>query len=70
MSGALVQTLLVALLVLGAAAYLGRRAWRSVAAARRPAGGAACGSGCGCGTDEADVAAAGSEARGGRPARF
>ena len=47
MSGALVQTLLVALLVLGAAAYLGRRAWRAMAAARRPAGGAACGSGCG-----------------------
>ena len=68
MSGALVQTLLVALLVLGAAAYLGRRAWRAVAAARRPAGGAACGSGCGCGTDEASAPPA-SAARG-RAARF
>ena len=41
------QTIIVLLVVLGAAAYIGRRAWRTVRAAR---GGddAGCGAGCGC----------------------
>jgi hypothetical protein len=43
------QTVIVALLVVAAAAYVGRRAWRTL----RPAGKAGCGAGCGCG-DGAD----------------
>ena len=41
------QTLIVILIVLAAVAYIGRRAWRTVRAAR---GGddAGCGAGCGC----------------------
>jgi len=47
-----VQTLLVALVVLLAAGYVGRRAWRTLRPAVRPSsgdGGGSCGSGCGCG---------------------
>ena len=42
-----VQTLLALLLVVAALAYLGRRTWRTVRAARKTAG-AGCGTGCGC----------------------
>ena len=41
------DTLVVLLIVAGAAAYVGRMAWRSLAAARKPKNG--CGSDCGCG---------------------
>lgn len=46
---ATLQTLVAGLIVLAALAYVGRRAWRTVAAGRaRPGDG--CGSGdCGCG---------------------
>jgi len=47
-SGALLQTLIALALVLGAAAYLGVRVWRTVAAARRGRGAAGCATGCGC----------------------
>jgi hypothetical protein len=51
MSGALVQTLIVGLIVLAALAYVGRRAWRTVLAGRATKDGDGCGSGgdCGCG---------------------
>jgi len=51
MSGALVQTLIVGLIVLAALAYVGRRAWRTVLAGRAAKDGDGCGSGgdCGCG---------------------
>jgi hypothetical protein len=51
MDSALVQTLAVVLIVAGAAVFLGRRALRSLAAARRArASGSACAGGaCGCG---------------------
>ncbi len=42
---ATVQTLVVLLLVLAAAAYVGRRAWRTL----RPRKAAECDAGCGCG---------------------
>ena len=50
MDGGLVQSLAVALIVLAAALFLGRRAWRTVAAARRASAAAGCGAdgGCGC----------------------
>lgn len=41
------DTLVVLLIVAGAAAYVGRMAWRSLAAARKPKSG--CGADCGCG---------------------
>ncbi|MCE2899619.1 MAG: FeoB-associated Cys-rich membrane protein [Gemmatimonas sp.] len=41
------DTLIVVLIVAGAAAFIGRRAWRSLAAARRAKAG--CGGDCGCG---------------------
>jgi hypothetical protein len=41
------QLLLVALIVIGALLFVGRTAWRSLAAARAPKSG--CGSDCGCG---------------------
>jgi len=41
------DTLVVLLIVAGAAAYVGRMAWRAVAAARKPKPG--CGTDCGCG---------------------
>ena len=40
------QTVIVALVVLVAAAYVGRRVWAAV----RPKAAAGCGDGCGCGT--------------------
>lgn len=52
MDAQMMQTLVVGLIVLAALAYVGRRAWRTVAAARTPKGGAGaggCGSDCGCG---------------------
>lgn len=51
MESALVQTLIALAIVLGAAAFLVRRAWRSVGAGRRASTGEApCGTdgGCGC----------------------
>jgi hypothetical protein len=48
MNGPLLQTLLVGLIVLAALAFIGRRAWRTVSAARAPKGDG-CGSDCGCG---------------------
>ncbi len=41
------QLIVVALVVAGALFFVGRRAWRSMAAARKPKSG--CGSDCGCG---------------------
>ena len=49
--GAAVQTLVVALLVLAAAAYVARRAWRTL----RPRKDAGCASGCGCETTSKDA---------------
>lgn len=48
---ATVQTAIVALVLLAAAVYLGRRGWATLAAARRPKEGPGCGSGCGCGDE-------------------
>ena len=42
------QTLVVLLIVLAAAGWLGRRTWRTLRAARKTAG-EGCGTGCGCG---------------------
>ena len=54
MEAEVVQTLIVLLVVAGAAFYVGRRMWRTVAAARATRRDAAgCGAGCGC---EAPVA--------------
>ena len=47
MTGSLVQTLLVLLIVGGAAFYVGRRLWRTISAARASKGDG-CGVGCGC----------------------
>ncbi len=41
------QTLIVALIVASALLFVARKAWRSMAAARKPKSG--CGSDCGCG---------------------
>jgi len=41
------DALVVLLIVAGAAMYVARLAWRSIAAARKPKAG--CGSDCGCG---------------------
>ena len=41
------EQFVIALIVLAAAAYTGRRLWKAVAAARAPKGGG-CDSGCGC----------------------
>jgi len=49
-SGAAVQTAIVALVLLGAAAYLARRAWTRLRRARQPQSGG-CGPNCGCGDD-------------------
>ena len=49
MDSQMMQTLVVGLIVLAALAYVGRRAWRTVSAARVPKGDAGCGSDCGCG---------------------
>lgn len=46
------QAVIVALLVAGAALYLGARLWRSTVGARR-AERDGCASGCGCGSDPA-----------------
>lgn len=43
------QGAVVALLLAAALAYLGRRGWRLLAAARQPKADAGCGGGCGCG---------------------
>lgn len=48
MSGAAMQNLLVAAALLGAAAYLARRAWKRVVAARKARSGG-CGPDCACG---------------------
>lgn len=40
-----IQTLIIAVLVLAALGYVGRRAWRTL----RPSKQAGCGDGCGCG---------------------
>jgi hypothetical protein len=40
------EPLIIGAIVLGAAIYIGRRAWAAIAAARAPKGG--CGSDCGC----------------------
>jgi len=45
----ILQTVIVALIVLAAAAYAGRRLWRTVRPAKTAAG---CDAGCGCGGDE------------------
>jgi hypothetical protein len=48
---AVVQTLVVALVVLAAGAYVARLAWRTL----RPRKDAGCASGCGCDTAEKDA---------------
>jgi len=42
----MLEQLIIAAIVLGAALFIGRRAWSAIAAARAPKGG--CGSDCGC----------------------
>jgi hypothetical protein len=49
MTSAFLQTLLVALALLAAAVYLGRKAWRSVVGMRRAKDAPGCASDCGCG---------------------
>ncbi len=50
MDSQLLQTLIAGVIVLAAAFFIGRRAWRTVSAARAPKGGdAGCGGDCGCG---------------------
>jgi hypothetical protein len=48
MTSAVVQNVLVGVALLGAAAYLARRAWTRVVAARQSQSGP-CGPNCGCG---------------------
>lgn len=48
MDGALVQTLLAGVIVVGAAAYMGRRWAATVASARVRRDDGECGGGCGC----------------------
>jgi hypothetical protein len=48
MTNAVIQDILVGVALLGAAAYLGRRAWTRLLRARRPQSGR-CGPNCGCG---------------------
>ena len=56
MTPAATQTLVVVLILAGAVFYLGRRFWRTLAAAKaRKRGEAACGVGCGCEAGEAPV---------------
>ncbi len=51
-----VQGVIVALIVLAAAAYLGRTLWGTLSAARRAKAGGDCAAGCGCSaTPEAGV---------------
>jgi hypothetical protein len=45
----MIQTLIVALIVLAAAAYVGRKLWRAL----HPKAAAGCASDCGCGADAA-----------------
>jgi hypothetical protein len=42
------QTLIVIAIVLGASVYVGRRAWRTLASARKAKSAPGCGPGCGC----------------------
>ena len=48
----LMQTILVALIVLGAAVYVGRKTWRAM----RPKADAGCASDCGCSTASSESA--------------
>jgi hypothetical protein len=48
MESSLLQTLLVGLIVLAALAFVGRRAWRTLAASRAAKDGPGCGGDCGC----------------------
>lgn len=60
MDSAVVQTLVAGLIVLAAVVFLGRRAWRTLAAAKRSGStGAECGSGGACGCDGAASATKG-----------
>lgn len=49
MSAMSAQTLIVLLIVAAAAFYMGRRFWRTIAAARASKRGDGCATGCGCG---------------------
>ena len=49
----LLQSAVVALIVLAAAAYLGRSLWRTVSSARRAKSEGDCAAGCGCSTTTA-----------------
>jgi hypothetical protein len=50
MDAQMLQTLIVGAIVLAALAFVGRRAWRTVSAARGPKDGPGCGGpDCGCG---------------------
>jgi hypothetical protein len=46
----MIQTLVIALIVLAAAAYAGRKVWNTL----RPKKSAGCATDCGCSTDAAD----------------
>ena len=48
MTADITQTAIIALAVLGAAAYLGRTVWHTVSSARRAKAHGGCASGCGC----------------------
>ena len=53
----LAQSAVVALIVLGAAAYLGRTVWGTLSSARRAKAGGGCATGCGCSaTSETEAA--------------
>ena len=43
----MLEQLIISAIVLGAALFIGRRIWRTIASARAPKGGG-CDSGCGC----------------------
>jgi hypothetical protein len=51
MTGEIAQTAAAGSMVLVAAAYMGRRWWKTIAAARAPKDGPGCGAGCGCGDE-------------------
>ena len=62
----LLQSAVVALIVLAAAAYLGRSLWRTVSSARRAKSTGDCATGCGCSAAESTD---GGSALGPAPAR-
>lgn len=51
------EQLIIGAIVLAAAAFIARRVWRAISAARAPKGGAGCDSGCGCASSSTGTAA-------------